>query len=95
MHGGEKRTADSTSQRKSEIKFLRQKHKSCEETDISNDEIIKEIKKIRKVKKNLQKTSKAIHTDNQKTSHNTSEHCIASESVSFIFRDLFSVECLC
>lgn len=39
------RLADSTSQPKSEIKVLRQKQKLCEETNISNDEILKEIKK--------------------------------------------------
>lgn len=64
------RLADSTSQPKSEIKVLRQKQKLCEETNISNDEILKEIKKIQKSQQNIQKTSKSLHTDYQNTSNN-------------------------
>lgn len=76
------RLADSTSQLKSEIKVLRQKQKSCEETNISNDEILKEIKKIQKSQQNIQKTSKSLHTDYQNTSNNRAEHCNASDSPS-------------
>lgn len=72
--------ADSTLQLKSEIKVLRQKQKSCEETNISNDEILKEIKKIQKRQQNIQNTSKSIHTDYQNTSNNRAEHCNASDS---------------
>lgn len=74
------RLADSTSQLKSKIKVLRQKQKSCEETNISNDEILKEIKKIQTSQQNIRKTSKPIHTDYQITSNNRAEHRNASDS---------------
>lgn len=59
---------------------MRQKQKSCEETNISNDEILKEIKKIKKKSTKYPKDSKSIHTDYQNTSNNRAEHCNASDS---------------
>ncbi|XP_056003451.1 paramyosin-like [Ostrea edulis] len=59
------RLADSTAQLKSEIKFLRQRLKSCEDANESNEEILRELRKIQRGHQNTKGSPKMHSADKQ------------------------------